>query len=126
MFQNPVPEGIEPAGDDGDIVDREGGDDEPHDRPEGEDAAGDRGIQNDAGRDMPADDRDENADDQASQRRLPAWTAQDAEQHQHDEDRQRPDDKGQAKATADGRQKLVKHPLSCSLGTARRRPRRRS
>ena len=109
VLQNPIPEGVEPARDDGGVIDRESGHDDPHDRPEGKDAAGDSRVDRDSGRHMPADDRHEKAHDQASQSRLPTGTAQDAEENQHDNDRQRPYDKGQAKATADRRQQLVEH-----------------
>ncbi len=115
MFQNPVSEGVEAAGDDGDIVDRERRDDDPHDRPEGKDTAGEGGIQRDAGRDMPAEDGDDDAGDQPRQGRLPARPPHDAEQHEHDDDGKRADDEGQAEAAADGGEILVKHLWSFSL-----------
>ena len=63
------------------------------------------------------DDRDDQADDQAGQGRLPRRPAQHAEQHQYHDDRQDGDEKRKPEAVSDGRQKLLKHDTS-SLGSS--------
>ena len=58
---------------------------------------------------LPYRDRDDEADDQAGERRLPGGPPHRPEQHQHHRDRQSRNEERQRQAVADRRQKLTEH-----------------
>ena len=109
MREHPGAERVEPAGLYGDVVEQKRVDDDPHHRPHREDGAvGDR-FERERNRHLPGYDGDDQADDEAGERRLPCRPPQPAEKKQHDEDRQDGDQKRKPEAVAHRCQKLPEH-----------------